>query len=82
MGEDPLQTDAEPSAVRKAFEDLGTGHRRYLHDQNRVGGGCDFTLYLPGRAFSCVPLRLTVVSRRFKAVGAEVGPENRLADYQ
>ena len=51
MGEDPLQTDAELSAVRKGFEDLELVIvQDYLYDQNRGSGGCDFTVNVPGRA--------------------------------
>ena len=48
MGEDPLQTDAELSAVRKGFEDLELVIVGHLHDQNRGGGGCYFTVDVMG----------------------------------
>ena len=51
MGEDPLQTDAELSAVRKAFEDLELVIVQDIFmNQNRVGGGCHFTVNVVGRA--------------------------------
>ncbi|MBD3722437.1 molybdopterin-dependent oxidoreductase [Klebsiella pneumoniae] len=51
MGEDPLQTDAELSAVRKAFDDLELVIvRGHFHDQNRLRGRRHPAVHLVGRA--------------------------------
>ncbi|STW06378.1 formate dehydrogenase-H [Klebsiella grimontii] len=51
MGEDPLQTDAELSAVRQAFEDLELVIVQDIFmTKNRRGGRCDSALNLMGRA--------------------------------